>query len=159
MGAADVVGEAAPASRTSALKAKLLSKQEPENKSSLSAVLALINSATGKEGLAKVKELASNLSEKDKAEAAEAYKVRVAELKRSAAQVNKETGEMSGPDITITFAKVAEVIEASKDQDTLKIARDMIFLIDDEQQRQELTDIAKRVSAMIYSSESAASQA
>jgi len=156
MGAADVVGEAAPESRTSALKAKLLSKQEPADKSSLSAVIALINSATGKEGLAKVKDLASNLSEKDKAEAVDAYKARVAELKRAAAQVNKETGEVSAP---MTYAKVAAMIEASKDQDTLDIATDMIRLVDDELQRDELVGISRRVAKAIGASESLASQA
>ncbi len=152
MGAADVVGEAQPASRTSALKAKLLSKHEP---AALGTVLAQIAESTGKEGLAKAKELAGKLTEEDRATAAEAYKARVAELKR-AAQVNKDTGEVSAP---MTYAQVAAMIESSKDQDTLKIARDMILLIDDEQQRQELADVAKRVSAAIYASESAASQA
>ena len=156
MGAADVVGEVPPASRTSALKAKLLSKQEP---AALSAVLALINSATGKEGLAKVKELASNLSDKDKAEAVDAYKARVAELKRAAAQVNKETGEVSGPDITITFAKVAETIEKSKDQDELDIALDMIRLVSDEQQREGRTARGLRVMQTLAASEAAESQA
>jgi hypothetical protein len=54
---------------------------QPASKSSLSAVLALINSATGKEGLTKAKELAGSLSEKDRAEAVESYKARVAEIK------------------------------------------------------------------------------
>ena len=153
MGAADVVGEVPTASRTSALKAKLLSKQGPE---ALDVVLAQIAASTGKEGLAKAKEMAGKLTEEDRATAADAYKARVAELKRAASHVNKDTGEVSAP---MTYAQVAAMIEASKDQDTLKIARDMILLIDDEQQRQELADVAKRVSAAIYASESAASQA
>ena len=153
MGAADVVGEVPTASRTSALKAKLLSKQGPE---ALDVVLAQIAASTGKEGLAKAKEMAGKLTEEDRATAADAYKARVAELKRAASHVNKDTGEVSAP---MTYAQVAAMIEASKDQDTLKIARDMILLIDDEQQRQELADVAKRVSAAISASESAASQA
>jgi len=153
MGAADVVGEVPTASRTSALKAKLLSKQGPE---ALDVVLAQIAASTGKEGLAKAKEMAGKLTEEDRATVADAYKARVAELKRAASHVNKDTGEVSAP---MTYAQVAAMIEASKDQDTLKIARDMILLIDDEQQRQELADVAKRVSAAIYASESAASQA
>ncbi len=156
MGAADVVGEVPPASRTSALKAKLLSKQEP---AALDVVLAQIAASTGKEGLAKAKDLAGKLSEEDRATAADAYKARVAELKRAAAQVNKETGEVSGPDITITFAKVAETIEKSRDQDELDIAMDMIRLVDDELQRDELVGISRRVAKAIGASESLASQA
>ena len=125
------------------------------DKSALKAVLDQIATSTGKEGLSKAKEMAGKLTEEDKATAAGAYKARVSDLKR-AAQVNKETGEVAAP---MTYAQVAAMIEASKDQDTLKIARDMILLIDDEQQRQELADVAKRVSAAIYASESAASQA
>ncbi len=155
MGAADVVNEAPPASRTSALKAKLLSKQEP---AALDVVLAQIAASTGKEGLAKAKEMAGKLTEEDKATAAEAYKARVSDLKR-AAQVNKETGEVAGPDITITFAKVAEVIEKSKDQDELDIAMDMIRLVEDEIQRDELVGIGRRVAKVIGASESMASQA
>ena len=156
MGSADVVGEVPPASRTSALKAKLLSKQEP---AALDVVLAQIAASTGKEGLAKAKDLAGKLSEEDRATAADAYKARVAELKRAAAQVNKETGEVSGPDITITFAKVAETIEKSRDQDELDIAMDMIRLVDDELQRDELVGISRRVAKAIGASESLASQA
>jgi len=155
MGAADVVGEAQPASRTSALKAKLLSRREP---AALDVVLAQIAASTGKEGLAKAKEMAGKLNEEDRATAAEVYKARVSELKR-AAQVNKETGEVSGPDITITFAKVAETIEKSKDQGELDIALDMIRLVADEQQREELTAIGRRVAKAIGASESLASQA
>jgi len=125
------------------------------DKSALKAVLDQIATSTGKEGLSKAKEMAGKLTEEDKATAAGAYKARVSDLKR-AAQVNKETGEVAAP---MTYAQVAAMIEASKDQDTLKIARDMIFLIDDEQQRQDLAEITMRVAATIYSSESAASQA
>ena len=152
MGAADVVGEVPPASRTSALKAKLLSKQGPE---ALDVVLAQIASSTGKEGLAKAKELAGKLTEEDRATAAEAYKARVAELKR-AAQVNKDTGEVSAP---MTYAQVAAMIEASKDQDALDFALDMIRLVEDPIQRSELYTIGKRVAAAIGASESMASQA
>ena len=126
------------------------------DKSALKAVLDQITAATGKDGMAKAKELAGKLTEEDKAIAAEAYKARVSELKRDASLVNKETVGVSEP---ITYAQVAAMLEASKDQDTLKIARDMIFLIDDEQQRQDLAEITMRVAATIYSSESAASQA
>jgi len=152
MGSADVVGEVPPASRTSALKAKLLSKQEP---AALDVVLAQIAASTGKEGLAKAKDLAGKLTEEDKATAAGAYKARVSDLKR-AAQVNKETGEVAAP---MTYAQVAAMIEASKDQDNLDVARDMIRLVEDEQQREELAAIGRRVSSMIFASESAASQA
>ena len=153
MGAADVVGEVPTASRTSALKAKLLSKQGPE---ALDVVLAQIAASTGKEGLAKAKEMAGKLTEEDRATAADAYKARVAELKRAASQVNKETGEVAAP---MTYAQVAEMIEASKDQDTLDIALDMIRLVEDELQRDELVGIGRRVSAMILASESTESQA
>ncbi len=78
MGAADVVGEVPPASRTSALKAKLLSKQEP---AALDVVLAQIAASTGKDGLSKAKEMAGKLTEEDRSTAADAYKARVAELK------------------------------------------------------------------------------
>lgn len=152
MGSADVVGEVPTASRTSALKAKLLSKQEP---AALDVVLGQIAASTGKEGLAKAKELAGKLNEEDRAIAAGAYKERVAELKR-ATQVTKETGEVASP---MTYAKVAAMIEASKDQDNLDVARDMIRLVEDEQQREELAAIGRRVSSMIFASESAASQA
>ncbi len=83
---------------------------------------------------------------------------RTAALKEKARQ-NKQQAKPSQSAAPMTYAQVAAMIEASKDQDTLKIARDMILLIDDEQQRQELADVAKRVSAAIYASESAASQA
>lgn len=153
MGAADVVGEVPTASRTSALKAKLLSKQEP---AALGSVLAQIAESTGKEGLAKAKEMAGKLNEEDRATAAEAYKARVAELKRAAAQVNKETGEVAAP---MTYAQVAAMIESSKDQDTLDVALDMIRLVEDELQRDELVGISRRVAKAIGASESAASQA
>lgn len=159
MGTADVVGEVPPASRTSALKAKLLSKQEPVDNYDLKSVLDQIFASTGKDGLSKAKEMAGKLTENDKAKAAEAYKARVAELKRAAAQVNKETNDASGPDITITFAKVAETIEKSKDQDELDIAVDMIRLVEDELQRDELVGIGRRVAKAIGASESMASQA
>ena len=120
--------------------------------SALKAVLDQISASTGKEGLSKAKEMAGNLNEEDRAEAAEAYKARVAELKRAAAQVNKETGEVAAP---MTYAQVAAMIEASKDQDTLGIALDMIRLIDDPDQRDEL----RRLATAIGSSESVASQA
>lgn len=149
MGAADVVGEVPTASRTSALKAKLLSKQEP---AALGSVLAQIAESTGKEGLAKAKEMAGKLNEEDRATAAEAYKARVAELKRAAAQVNKETGEVAAP---MTYAQVAAMIEASKDQDALDIALDMIRLVYDADQRDEL----RRLATAIGSSESLAAQA
>ncbi len=83
---------------------------------------------------------------------------RTAALKEKARQ-NKQQAKPSQSAAPMTYAQVAEMIEASKDQDTLKIARDMILIIDDEQQRQELADVAKRVSAAIYAFESAASQA
>ncbi len=153
MGAADVVCEEQPASRTSALKAKLLSKQEP---AALDVVLAQIAASTGKEGLAKAKELAGKLNEEDRATAAEAYKARVAELKRAAAPVNKETGEVAAP---MTYAQVAAMIEASKDQDTLDIAIEKILLVEDETQRHELVAIGRRVAFAVGSSESMASQA
>ncbi len=153
MGAADVVGEVPTASRTSAPKAKLLSKQEP---AALGSVLAQIAESTGKEGLAKAKEMAGKLNEEDRATAAEAYKARVAELKRAAAQVNKETGEVAAP---MTYAQVAAMIESSKDQDTLDVALDMIRLVEDELQRDELVGISRRVAKAIGASESAASQA
>ena len=158
MGAADVVGEVPPASRTSALKAKLLSKQEPVDNYDLKSVLDQIFASTGKDGLSKAKEMAGKLTEDDKAKAAEAYKARVAELKR-ASQANNETGKAQGPDITITFAKVAETIEKSKDKDELDIAMDMIRLVEDELQRDELVGISRRVSSRLAASESAASQA
>jgi len=148
MGAADVVGEVPTASRTSALKAKLLSKQGPE---ALDVVLAQIAASTGKEGLAKAKEMAGKLTEEDRATAADAYKARVSDLKR-AAQVNKETGEVAAP---MTYAQVAAMIEASKDQDALDIALDMIRLVYDADQRDEL----RRLATAIGSSESLAAQA
>ena len=125
------------------------------DKSALKAVLDQIAASTGKDGLSKAKEMAGKLTEEDRATAAEAYKARVAELKR-AAQVNKETGEVAAP---MTYAQVAAMIEASKDQDTLDIAMDMIRLVADEQQREELAAIGRRVSSMIFASESASSQA
>ena len=125
------------------------------DKSALKAVLDQIATSTGKEGLAKAKELAGKLNEEDRATAAEAYKARVSDLKR-AAQVNKETGEVAAP---MTYAQVAEMIEASKDQDTLDAAMDMIRLVEDPIQRSELYTIGKRVAAAIVASESMASQA
>ena len=125
------------------------------DKSALKAVLDQIATSTGKEGLSKAKEMAGKLTEEDKATAAGAYKARVSDLKR-AAYVNKETGEVAAP---MTYAQVAAMIEASKDQDALDIALDMIRLISDEQQREELAAIGRRVSSMIAESESAASQA
>ncbi len=125
------------------------------DKSALKAVIDQITASTGKEGLAKAKEMAGKLTEEDRATAAEAYKERVSDLKR-AAQVNKETGEVAAP---MTYAQVAAMIEASKDQDALDIALDMIRLVEDEQQREELAVIGRRVSSMIFAAESMASQA
>ena len=131
-----------------------LAVQQPD-KSALKAVLDQIATSTGKEGLSKAKEMAGKLTEEDRATAAEAYKERVSDLKR-AAQVNKETGEVAAP---MTYAQVAAMIEASKDQDALDIALDMIRLVEDEQQREELAVIGRRVSSMIFAAESMASQA
>lgn len=125
------------------------------DKSALKAVLDQIATSTGKEGLAKAKELAGKLSEEDRATAAEAYKARVSDLKR-AAQVNKETGEVAAP---MTYAQVAAMIEASKDQDTLDVAIDMIRLVDNVHERSELEIIGRRVAKAISASESVASQA
>jgi len=83
---------------------------------------------------------------------------RTAALKEKARQ-NKQQAKPNQSAAPITYDQIAAMLEASKDQDTLKIARDMIFLIDDEQQRQDLAEITMRVAATIYSSESAASQA
>ena len=121
------------------------------DKSALKAVLDQIATSTGKEGLSKAKEMAGKLTEEDKATAAEAYKARVSDLKR-AAQVNKETGEVAAP---MTYAQVAAMIEASKDQDALDIALDMIRLVYDADQRDEL----RRLATAIGSSESLAAQA
>ena len=121
------------------------------DKSALKAVLDQIAASTGKDGLSKAKEMAGKLTEEDRATAAEAYKARVAELKR-AAQVNKETGEVAAP---MTYAQVAAMIEASKDQDALDIALDMIRLVYDADQRDEL----RRLATSIGASESVASQA
>ena len=126
------------------------------DKSALKAVLDQIAASTGKEGLAKAKEMASKLTEDDKSTAADAYKARVAELKRAAAQVIKEPEWASE---RMTFAQVAEIIEASKDQDALNLALDMIRLVEGEKLREELAVIGRRVSSMIAESESAASQA
>jgi hypothetical protein len=115
-------------------------------------VLAQIAASTGKEGLAKAKEMAGKLTEEDRATAADAYKARVAELKRAASHVNKDTGEVSAP---MTYAQVAAMIEASKDQDALDIALDMIRLVYDADQRDEL----RRLATAIGSSESLAAQA
>lgn len=145
MGAADVVGDP-PASRTSALKAKMLAKKEP---AALDVALAQIAAATGKDGLAKAKALAVQLNEEDQAKAIKAYSERVAELRAAAGHVNKETGEVSEP---MTFAKVASMLESSKDRDTLDIALDMIRLVSDEQQREELAVIGRRVAAAIEAS-------
>ena len=121
------------------------------DKSALKAVIDQITASTGKEGLAKAKEMAGKLTEEDRATAAEAYKERVSDLKR-AAQVNKETGEVAAP---MTYAQVAAMIEASKDQDALDIALDMIRLVEDPDQRDEL----RRLATAIGASESVASQA
>jgi len=121
------------------------------DKSALKAVLDQIATSTGKEGLSKAKEMAGKLTEEDKATAAGAYKARVSDLKR-AAQVNKETGEVAAP---MTYAQVAAMIEASKDQDALDIALDMIRLVYDADQRDEL----RRLATAIGSSESLAAQA
>jgi hypothetical protein len=145
MGSAEVVGEP-PASRTSALKAKMLSKKEPE---ALDVVLSRIAAATGKNGLNVAKELAGRLNEEDQAKAIKAYSERVAELRAAAGHINKETGEVSEP---MTFAKVASMLESSKDRDTLDLALDMIRLVADEQQREELAAIGRRVAAAIEAS-------
>ncbi len=125
------------------------------DKSALKAVLDQIAASTGKDGLSKAKEMAGKLTEEDRSTAADAYKARVSELKR-ASQVNKNTGEVAAP---MTYAQVAAMIEASKDQDTLDIALDMIRLVEDELQRDELVGIGRRVAKAIGASESMASQA
>ena len=102
------------------------------------------------------KEMAGKLTEEDRPTAAEAYKARVSELKRAAAQVSKETGEVAAP---MTYAQVAAMIEASNDQGALDLAMDMIRLVDDELQRDELVGISRRVAKAIGASESLASQA
>jgi hypothetical protein len=83
---------------------------------------------------------------------------RTAAMKERARQ-NKQQANRKQQADTMTYAQVASMIEASKDQDTLEIARDMIRLVSDEQQREELAAIGRRVSSMIAESESAASQA
>jgi hypothetical protein len=152
MGSAEVVGEP-PASRTSALKAKMLAKKEP---AALDVVLSHIAAANGKDGMATIRELANKLSKEDKEIATVAYKNRMAELKAAASHINKETGEVSEP---MTFAKVASALESSKDRDTLDLALDMIRLVADEQQREELAVIGRSVAAVICQYESATSQA
>ena len=126
------------------------------DKSALKAVLDQIAASTGKEGLSKAKEMAGKLTEEDRPTAAEAYKARASELKRAAAQVSKETGEVAAP---MTYAQVAEMIEKSKHHYELDIAVDMIRLIPDEHQRDELREAYRRVVATLEASESAAAQA
>jgi recombination protein RecT len=81
------------------------------------------------------------------------------EILTTSGQPTKPARKTSGQDITMTFAKVASMIESSKNSDTLDIALDMIRLVADEQQREELAAIGRRVAAAIEASESAASQA
>ncbi len=126
------------------------------HKSALEAVLDQIASSTGREGLSKAKEMAGKLTEEDKATAVEAYKERVVDLKRDAAQANKEAGEVAAP---MTYAQVAAMIESSKDQDTLDLAMGMAKLVDNVHERDELMNVFLRVSKAIGASESAESQA
>lgn len=90
---------------------------------------------------------------------------------RSQEKVDKETGEVTndilgadsqptkparktaGQEVTMTFAKVASALESSKDRDTLDIALDMIRLVADEQQREELASIGRRVASAIEAAE------
>ena len=79
---------------------------------------------------------------------------RTAALKEKARQ-NKQQAKPSKPAEPMTYAKVAAMIEASKDQDALDIALDMIRLVYDADQRDEL----RRLATAIGSSESLAAQA
>jgi hypothetical protein len=67
----------------------------------------------------------------------------------AASQSTKPARKTAGHDITMTFAKVAAALESSKDRDTLDLALDMIRLVADEQQREELAVIGRRVAAAI----------
>ena len=62
---------------------------------------------------------------------------------------NKQQSNQGQQTETITFAKVASMLESSKDRDTLDLALDMIRLVSDELQRDELVGIGRRVAAAI----------
>ena len=83
---------------------------------------------------------------------------RTAALKEKARQ-NKQQAKPNQQAEPMTYAQVAAMIEESKDQDALDIARDLIRLVKDEKQREELAVIGRRVSSMIFASESESSQA
>jgi hypothetical protein len=112
-----------PATRTEAVKAKLL-KSKPE---SLDHVLAEIGAALDEAGLKRAATLAGNLTaDADKEAARAAYKARKAALE---------------PVEAMTYAQVAEALHQAGDTETLDMKADLIRQVADEGQRTELNTL------------------
>lgn len=127
----DITAEAeqvpGPATRTEAVKARLLrSKAE-----SLDHVLAQIAQAVDEAGLKRAAALAGNLTdEADKSAARDAYKARKADLDAPAA---------------MTFAQVAEALNTAGDTETLDVKADLIRQVADPAQREELSALYQSI--------------
>lgn len=146
MGSAEVVSEStAPATKTDAIKSRLGVGKNLEVVT-LASVLSAIESATTPEQMASAGKLAGKLkTDDDKAKAGEAYKARIHALKHSAAndidqRQDDELRAIEGSPV-VTFAQVAEKLNAAPDVDLLDAAADLIGEVSDEAQRKELGSI------------------
>lgn len=122
-----------PATRTEAVKAKLL-KSKPE---SLDHVLSAIAAAPDEAALKRCAELAGKLgTDEEKAKAREAYKARKASI-----DIDDASGMMGHEDKPTTYAAVADALHTAGDLETLDLKADLIRQVADEGQRAELSDI------------------
>jgi len=77
-------------------------------------------------------------------------------VEQAGATVNSQTGEITEATQAMTFAQVADAIGASKDTDTLDMARGFIEAVPDAQQQAELNRLAaQQLAAIRASSETA----
>lgn len=118
MGAAEVVEQPKAATRTNALKSRLVADKRAEQQPvpavalpALAEVLAAIERATDADSMAHAKQLGAQMADgPEKDQAVEAYKRRVAALKAAAErpQVDPETGEVQGQDDWLAGYESAE---------------------------------------------------
>ncbi len=143
----------APKSRAESVKAALSDRRKdavsvpPMHIPAVGEVLAAINRASTPEAMKAASELAKALNDADDKQAASnAYKARIAELKRQSATVDQETGEIedAATGFAMTYAEVAAQLEKAKTRDDLDVACDLIQHVADLPQREELGGIVKR---------------
>jgi hypothetical protein len=122
-----------PATRTEAVKAKLL-KSKPE---SLDHVLSAIAAAPDEAALKRCAELAGKLgTDEEKAKAREAYKARKASI-----DIDDASGMMGHEAQPLTFAQVSDALHQAGDTETLDMKADLIRQVADEGQRTELNTL------------------